>query len=102
MYRLFDIRYPFCQLVSILEGLFFKKLVIIRYLLQEPVTVLTRSRKIYQAPIMALSKSNLSLLVENQGRINFGKFLKDTKVSELLFLLEPVKSVAKFLNYLNT
>ncbi len=49
---------------------------------QQVVGILSRSRNIYSTSILAIPGGKLSLLVENQGRINFGNFLKDIKVSK--------------------
>lgn len=49
------------------------------YLDQIPAGVLSRSRGIFKIPLLAFPGQKLSILVENQGRINYGDALYDLK-----------------------
>lgn len=42
--------------------------------------VLSRSQKKYSLPLNIPHKAHLQILLENQGRLNFGNFINDTKV----------------------
>lgn len=53
----------------------------LNFLLQVYQGNISRMRKMYSLPIISKAGSVLSLLVENQGRINYGSQLHDFKVS---------------------
>lgn len=44
-----------------------------------PVGVLSRFRSIFSIPLMARAGQKLGLLVESQGRVNYGTYMNDTK-----------------------
>ncbi|XP_075226343.1 ectoderm-expressed 3 [Lycorma delicatula] len=46
---------------------------------QVPVGILSRFRNIFSIPLKAHSGDTLSLLVENEGHINYGTYINDTK-----------------------
>lgn len=53
--------------------------------LQKLQGVINRMQKLYTLSIKCKPESTLSLLVENQGRINFGHKLHDFKVRITIF-----------------
>ncbi|KAF4533069.1 hypothetical protein B566_EDAN002632, partial [Ephemera danica] len=64
---------------------------------KELVGTLSRMQNIYKMPIQAVPGDEIILLVENQGRVNYGSGLNDFKLSTLRILLFTLVIVTFFL-----
>jgi hypothetical protein len=47
-------------------------------------------QKIYNLPILAVPGDQLQILVENQGRVNYGSGINDFKVTISLYILRHI------------